>query len=204
MVLTEKSRRRERAKPTGVGVQPGFVKLSKGDSEEAVAEQWRSVQGQFGRPNVVLIYHLTNHYALVYALREWVEPESGEVVRQVLTTRRGQRPTVRPNRPNRLAPAENSRPRTERCWGRRCGSTGARCARRSWAGPATSCSPWRERCEQLSKVQFHFQHMHSCHVSAGVRARAPRATSAGRAPRAAEVRGVESRSGEHSSVLLRA
>ena len=139
-------------------MQPGFVKLSKGDSEEAVAEQWRSVQGQFGRPNVVLIYHLTNHYALVYALREWVEPESGEVVRQVLTTRRGQRPTVR-MRPNRLAPAENSRPRTERCWGRRCGSTGARCARRSWAGPATSCSLWSERCEQLSKVQFHFQHV---------------------------------------------
>ena len=82
-------------------MQPGFVKLSKGDSEEAVGEQWRSLQGQFGRPNVVLIYHLTNHYALVYALREWVEPGSGELVRQVLTTRRGQRPTVRPNR---LAP----------------------------------------------------------------------------------------------------
>ena len=82
----------------GVGVQPGFVKLSKGDSEEAVGEQWRSLQGQFGLPNVVLIYHLTNHYALVYALREWVEPGSGELVRQVLTTRRGQRPTVRANR----------------------------------------------------------------------------------------------------------
>jgi len=71
------------------------VKLSKGDSEEAVAEQWRSLQGQFGLPNVVLIYHLTNHYALVYALREWVEPGSGELVRQVLTTRRSPAPPTR-------------------------------------------------------------------------------------------------------------
>ena len=122
------------------------MKLSKGDSEEAVAEQWRSLQGQFGLPNVVLIYHLTNHYALVYALREWVEPGSGELVRQVLTTRRGQRPTVRPNR---LAPVENSQSESVKngALDDRCGSTGARCARRSWAGPATSCSPWSERCE---------------------------------------------------------
>ena len=139
-------------------MQPGFVKLSKGDSEEAVAEQWRSVQGQFGRPNVVLIYHLTNHYALVYALREWVEPESGEVVRQVLTTRRGQRPTVR-MRPNRLARAENSRSRTEALLDDRCGSTGARCARRSWAGPATSCSPWSERCECSEDNSARFIHV---------------------------------------------
>ena len=124
-------------------MQPGFVKLSKGDSEEAVGEQWRSLQGQFGLPNVVLIYHLTNHYALVYALREWVEPGSGELVRQVLTTRRGQRPTVRANRlgSGREQSVKNG------ALDDRCGSTGARCARRSWAGPATSCSPWSERCE---------------------------------------------------------
>ena len=172
------------------------MKLSKGDSEEAVGEQWRSLQGQFGLPNVVLIYHLTNHYALVYALREWVEPGSGELVRQVLTTRRGQRPTVRANRlgSGREQSVKNG------ALDDRCGSTGARCARRSWAGPATSCSPWSERCECSSTFN-----MHSCHVRVEVRARAaPRAASAGRGPSAAEVWGVESRSGEHSSVLLRA
>ena len=41
----------------------------------------------------MLIFHLTNHYAIVFALREWVEP-GGALVRQLLTARRGQRPTV--------------------------------------------------------------------------------------------------------------
>ena len=40
-----------------------------------------------------LIYHLKNHYALLFAMREWVEPD-GRTVRQVLSTRRGQRPST--------------------------------------------------------------------------------------------------------------
>ena len=125
------------------GAMDGFLKLSKADSEEKISEQWRSLQRQFSLPTCVLIFHLTNHYALVYALREWADPETGkpaasqaafqpasathcrrhrhrglvlrqrprrrcphrlpghvdtrtvgEVCRQILTTRRGQRPTV--------------------------------------------------------------------------------------------------------------
>ena len=41
---------------------------------------------------VALIYHLKNHYALLFAMREWVEPD-GTTVRQVLSSRRGQRPS---------------------------------------------------------------------------------------------------------------
>ena len=59
------------------GAMDAFIKVSNADSDEKVAEQWRSVQRQFSLPSCILIFHLTNHYALVYALREWVDPESG-------------------------------------------------------------------------------------------------------------------------------
>lgn len=42
----------------------------------------------------MLLFHLKNHYALIFALREWVEEASGRVVRQLLTARKGQRPVA--------------------------------------------------------------------------------------------------------------
>ena len=116
-----------RTRPAG-GV-PGFVKLAVADSDEALAEQWASLRARFSQPQTVLIYHLTNHYALIFALREWHEPiapaegterepppplmtagveasgaaatcrpaiECGgyRVVREILTARKGQRPSA--------------------------------------------------------------------------------------------------------------
>lgn len=41
-----------------------------------------------------LLFHLRNHYALIYACREWTDTKSGSHVRQILTARRGQRPSA--------------------------------------------------------------------------------------------------------------
>jgi hypothetical protein len=44
--------------------------------------------------NEVLLFHLKNHYALIFATREWVDDRTGVCVRQLLTARKGQRPSA--------------------------------------------------------------------------------------------------------------
>eukprot|EP01031_Cornospumella_fuschlensis_P029526 gene29526-35634_t len=76
----------------GGGVE---VPLSLKDSNEDIRAQWDALRSAFCCPHTVLLFHLTNHYALVFALREWQEAgEGGKSVRQLLTARRGQRPAV--------------------------------------------------------------------------------------------------------------
>jgi hypothetical protein len=69
------------------------IKVASGDTESKITDQWATLRSVLLRDDSVLLFHLTNHYALVFGMREWVDP-TGTVVRQILTTRRGQRPNT--------------------------------------------------------------------------------------------------------------
>ena len=97
------------------------VPLSRKDDSLQLTAQWNSLRSAFADPNQVLLFHLKNHYALIFAVREWtvtveefrsdggndVDGDSSpsdkptrkkemsvRVVRQIYTARRGQRPAV--------------------------------------------------------------------------------------------------------------
>eukprot|EP00435_Cladocopium_sp_Y103_P030446 s497_g7.t1 len=70
--------------------------LAKTDTEADIHRQWCCLKNSFSMPNSVLLFHLTNHYALVFAWREWQEEDEEKIClrRQILTSRRGQRPSA--------------------------------------------------------------------------------------------------------------
>jgi hypothetical protein len=61
------------------------------DNEQTIGAQWQAVCSHVRQPDTAVIFHLTNHYALIFATREIVDL-AGNVSRQILTARRGQRP----------------------------------------------------------------------------------------------------------------
>lgn len=67
--------------------------MQKRDTKRIIAEQWVALREEFMRYNSVLLFHQINHYSLIFALREWMDPW-GIRRRQVLTAKRGQRPTA--------------------------------------------------------------------------------------------------------------
>jgi len=78
------------------------------DDDFAVGRQWQAVWSTVACLDSVCLYHLENHYSMVYAVREWESPRSyrpGEgdldpaepaviVQRQLLVARPGQRPSI--------------------------------------------------------------------------------------------------------------
>merc|ERR1719265_2250248 len=68
------------------------IPLLASDPAASVSLQWDRLVGAFQRPHTALVFHLTNHYALIAAVRSYVI--DGEPVREVLTARRGQSPKV--------------------------------------------------------------------------------------------------------------
>lgn len=82
-----------------VGTQSSVqIGISSDDTPEMITEQWHSLKNTFENNDSVLIFHLKNHYALIYATREWsiINQTTGEleINREILTARRGQRPTA--------------------------------------------------------------------------------------------------------------
>lgn len=69
------------------------------DSIEAIESQWEELTRYLQAPDTALIYHLENHYSVIYAMREWsmvgnvndgVQAESR--VKQILVGKPGQAP----------------------------------------------------------------------------------------------------------------
>ena len=82
------------ARPRRRGAGIATLALAPGDGEDEVAAQWAELRREFTRPKTAILFHLKNHYAMLFALREWVDTKTGTPVRQLLTARKGQRPTA--------------------------------------------------------------------------------------------------------------
>ena len=54
------------------------------DDRGAVAGQWVGLTAALARPHSAILYHLHNHYSLIYAAREWHADAGGSACAVVL------------------------------------------------------------------------------------------------------------------------
>ena len=77
---------------------PPPIQLRKADDEAAIEHSWAALKAAFAEPDRGLLLHQKGHYSLIFAMRDWVETDEAtgqpRRVRQLLTCRKGQRPTL--------------------------------------------------------------------------------------------------------------
>jgi len=82
------------------GSKAARVPISQHDAVSKVDQQWEALKTTFRLPQCALLFHLRNHYALIFAWREWSDDDSSLVPgtttlrRQVLTARKRQKPSA--------------------------------------------------------------------------------------------------------------
>ena len=69
------------------------ILFSAKDTPAQRATQWAKLRTALLKPRCAIIFHLKNHYALIFAMREWVDG-AGVEHREMLAARKGQRPTA--------------------------------------------------------------------------------------------------------------
>jgi hypothetical protein len=72
--------------------------VTSSDTKDEITAQWNRLSALFNDHETALIFHLKNHYALIFAMRQWsvVDPVTSrvEITREILTSKRGQRPSA--------------------------------------------------------------------------------------------------------------
>eukprot|EP00873_Tetraselmis_striata_P013859 jgi/Tetstr1/434123/TSEL_023267.t1 len=79
----------------GAGKKRHQIQISENDQPEAVERQWRELLLTMTKERCCVVYHLENHYCLLYGAREWsvdVGYAGTRTVRQILVSKPGQRP----------------------------------------------------------------------------------------------------------------